>query len=158
MRPYMIEFLHTLVNGADHSNILEDFLYIALRSDEYIAMTRANAIIDIVVSRPLRWLAGNSFNLDNWSPLDMRIALQAVHAVFTEAANDGRVLLDPTRDIFGDIAKVQPLFAEWRRYFIEKEHVMSPDGSTPHHLFKLSRDELFDPKDATNHRSSMATT
>ena len=88
MRPYMIEFLHTLVHGADHSNILEDFLYIALRSDEYIAMTRANAIIDIVVSRPLRWLAGNSFNLDNWSPLDMRIALQAVHAVFTEAAND----------------------------------------------------------------------
>ena len=38
----------------------------------------------------------------------MRIALKAVHTVFTEAANDGSILLDPTRDIFGDIAKVQP--------------------------------------------------
>ena len=54
MRPYMIEFLHTLVHGADHSNILEDFLYVSLRSVEYIAMTRANAIIDMFVSRPLR--------------------------------------------------------------------------------------------------------
>ena len=157
MRPYMIEFLHTLVHSADHSNILEDFLYIALRSDEYIAMTRANAIVDIFVSRPLRWLAGNSFNLDNWSPLDMRIALRAVHTKFTEAANDGSVLLDPTCDIFGDIAKVQPLFAEWRHNFLETQHVMSPDGTEPHLLFKLARDELLDPKDATNQRSRLKT-
>jgi hypothetical protein len=77
MRPYMIEFLHKLVYGADHSNILEDFLYVSFRSAQYIAMTRANGLIDILISRPLRWLAGNSYLLDNWSPLDMRHALKA---------------------------------------------------------------------------------
>eukprot|EP00966_Prymnesium_polylepis_P248514 5745973-Prymnesium_polylepis.1 len=32
MRIYMIEFLHGLVHGGDHSNILEDFLYISFGS------------------------------------------------------------------------------------------------------------------------------
>ena len=54
MRLYMVEFLHKLVYGADHSNILEDFLYLSFKSVEYIAMTRANGIFDILVSRPLR--------------------------------------------------------------------------------------------------------
>ena len=31
MRPYIIEFLHTLVFGADHPNVLEDFLYTSAR-------------------------------------------------------------------------------------------------------------------------------
>ena len=61
MRPYIVDFLNTLVFGADHSNILEDFLYICFRSVQYVAMTRANAIIDLFISRPLRWLAGCAY-------------------------------------------------------------------------------------------------
>ena len=120
MRPYMIEFLHTLVYGADHSNILEDFLYMSYRSVEYIAMTRANALIDLLISRPLRWLSGNAYLLDNFSPLDMRIPLGLVHDIFAKAADDGSVLLDPSLDIFKSIADAQPLFAEWRTYAFEQ--------------------------------------
>eukprot|EP00966_Prymnesium_polylepis_P297039 6862489-Prymnesium_polylepis.1 len=118
----MVEFLYSLVHGGDHSNILEDFLYIALCSLEYIAMTRANALIDILVSRPLRWLSGNSYKLDNWSPYDMRVALRLLHDTFEKAAADGSGLLEPTLDIFEPIARVQPLFAEWRHDFMQTEH------------------------------------
>ena len=73
-----------------------------------------------------------------------------MHDVFELAANDGSVLLDPTRDIFEPIAKVQPLFAEWRRYMFEEEHIYSPDGNERHLIFKLAREELLNPKDPTN--------
>ena len=122
----------------------------AYRSTEYVAMTRANGLIDILISRPLRWLAGNSYQLDNWSPLDLRHALKLVHDVFELAANDGSILLDPALDIFEPIARVQPAFAEWRRYSYQEEKVYSPDGKVPHLIYKLVRDELLNPADPTN--------
>eukprot|EP00966_Prymnesium_polylepis_P144128 3327339-Prymnesium_polylepis.1 len=58
MRPYIVEFLHAKVFTAGHKNVLEDFLYTTHRTTEYIAMMRANAIIDLLVARPMRFLAG----------------------------------------------------------------------------------------------------
>lgn len=156
MRPHMIEFLHSLVFGADHSNILEDFLYVSLSSLEYIAMVRANAIIDILISRPLRWLAGNAYQLDNFSPLDLRVCLRIVHDLFERVAADGSLLLT-FFDVFEPITRTQPLFAEWRRSMYEEQHVYSPDGSVSHLHFALLRDELFNPKDPTNQRSRIKT-
>ena len=78
-----------------------------------------------------------------------------MHDVFVLAANDGSVLLDTALDIFGPIAKTQPLFAEWRRYMFEEEHCMSPDGTQPHLIFKLARDELLTPGDPTNAASAV---
>ena len=150
MRPYIIEFLHTLVFSADHSNILEDFLYTSFRSQQYISMTRANAIIDLKISRPLRWLAGNSYRLDNWSPLSMGRALDMVEKLFGKASLDGAVLLDPELDIFEEIANEQQLFAEYRTHMYEKDHVYSPDGSTKHLIYQLVHNELFNPQDASN--------
>ena len=150
MRPYIIEFLHSLVYGADHSNILEDFLYTSFRSQQYIAMTRANAIIDLSISRPLRWLAGNSYKLSNWSPLSMGRALDMVENILEKASLDGAVLLDPTLDIFKEIAAQQPLFAAYQKYMYTEDHVYSPDGKTKHLLYKLVRDELLNPQDASN--------
>ena len=127
MRPYIVEFLHTIVYGADHSNILEDFLYVSFKSTEFIAMTRANALIDLLVSRPMRWLSGNAYKLDNFSPIDMSEVLVLVHDLFAKVADDGSVLLDPTLDIFKVIADVQPLFAEHRKYTFEK---VQPSNAT----------------------------
>jgi hypothetical protein len=193
MRPYMVEFLHTLVYGADHSNILEDFLYLSFRSVEYIAMTRANALIDLLISRPLRWLAGNAYLLDNFSPIDMRIALGLVHDIFLKAADDGSVLLDPSLDIFKSIADAQPLFAEHLKYTFEQvslppqarlaptqpashsarcsrrslltrvaalasqDYVYSTDGSEKYLRYQLVRDELLNPKDASNEATRLKT-
>ena len=116
-------------------------------------MTRANALIDILVSRPLRWLSGNAYKLDNFSPLDMSIALGLVHDLFVEAAADGSVLLDPNLDIFKSIRDKQPLFAELHRFMFEEDHILAPDGKTPHLVFQLVREELLNPKDPTNMRS-----
>jgi hypothetical protein len=157
MRPYIIEFLQTLVFGADHSNVLEDFLYTSLRSMQYIAMTRANAIIDLKVSRPLRWLAGSSYRMPNWSPVSMARALDMVEQAFVAASTDGSVLLDATYNIFEEIAKEQPLFNAYLKHMYEEEHVMSPDGTEPHLVYSLVLDELFNPKDATN-RATQAKT
>lgn len=57
-RKYFVEFLHDRVFQQKHSNILEDFLYVTFSAMQYVAMTRANAIVDIIISRPLRWLSG----------------------------------------------------------------------------------------------------
>ena len=157
MRPYIIEFLHSLVFGADHSNILEDFLYTSFRSQQYIAMTRANAIIDLTISRPLRWLAGNSYKLDKWSPLSMGRALDMVEKVFKDAALDGSVLLNPTLDIFKEIADEQPLFAAYRKFMYEEEHVYSPDGEEKHLIYHLVRQELLNPQDTSNQATRAKT-
>jgi hypothetical protein len=139
------------VFGADQSNILEDFLYTSFRSQQYIAMTRANAIIDLTISRPLRWLAGSSHLLENWSPLSMGRALDLVEQLFIKASTDGSVLLDPAQtDIFAGIAAEQPLFAKYRKFMYEEDHVMSPDGKTKHLIYKLVRDELLNPQDGSN--------
>ena len=157
MRPYIIEFLQTLVFGADHSNVLEDFLYTSFRSQQYIAMTRANAIIDLSVSRPLRWLAGNSYLLPSWSPVSMTRALDMLEQKFVEASVDGSVLLDASLNIFKEIADEQPLFAAYLKHMYEEDHVMSPDGNTPHLVYKLVRDELFNPVDPTNQATRAKT-
>ena len=151
MRPYIIEFLHSIVFGANHSNILEDFLYAAFRSEQFIAMTRANALIDLLISRPLRWLAGNSYNLPNWSPVSMTRVLDIVEKIFEEASVDGAVLLDPARvNIFKEIADEQPLFATYLKDLYDKYTVVGPDGKTPHLAYKLAREELLTPADPTN--------
>ena len=46
-------------------------------------MCRANAIMDIIISRPMRWLSGKSHELRGWSPVDMTRALDAVDELFT---------------------------------------------------------------------------
>lgn len=149
-RKYFIEYLHGVVFGKDHSNILEDFLYVVHRSMQFIAATRANAIIDLIISRPLRWLTGNSHKLEGWSPFSMGEALDLVEQFFMRAQHDGSLFMDGELDIFEPIAAKQPLFAEWREFTLTKQGRMSPDGTTKHLLYKLARDELLAPVDPTN--------
>jgi hypothetical protein len=80
----------------------------------------------------------------------MNVALKLVHDKFVEASSDGSVLLDPALDLFKPIKDTQPLFAEWHDRMFDTDHVMSPDGTEPHLVFKLARDELLNPTDPTN--------
>lgn len=149
-RRFFVEFLHPRVFEAKHSNILEDFLYVTFRSTQYIAMTRANAIIDLLVSRPLRWLAGKSSVLSDWSPYSMGEALDLVEEVLLVAQHDGSVFFDPELDIFAPIADKQPMFAAWRKYTFEDETILAPDGQTKHLVWQMARAELLSPTDSTN--------
>ena len=155
VRKRFVEFLHMLVYSADHSNILEDFLYITLSAKEYIAMLRANSVVDLLISRPLRFLAGSAYKLDNFSPLSLgtvgkKGALDLVEEAMDAAALDGTTLLDPHLDIFAPIAAEQTLFREWREDMFNKKTCLGPDGKTKHLLWKLVRDEVLTPSDPTN--------
>jgi hypothetical protein len=156
VRKRFVEFLHMLVYSADHSNVLEDFLYITLSAKEYIAMLRANSIVDLLISRPLRFLAGSAYKLDNFSPLSLgtvgkKGALDLVEEAMDAAALDGTTLLDPHLDIFAPIAAEQTLFHEWREDILfNKKTCLGPDGKTKHLMWKLVRDEVLTPSDPTN--------
>lgn len=128
-----------------------------MRSMQYIAMTRANAIIDLFISRPLRWLAGKSRLLTDWSPYSMGEALDLVERFFERAQHDGSLFLDASLNIFETIATKQPLFAEWLDHAFTKDCILSPDGSVRHLRFKLTRDELINPRDATNVNTRVKT-
>ena len=80
-RKYMVEFLELRVHKAGHSNILESFLYVTHRSVEFIAMMRANAIIDLLIARPMRWLAGKGAELEDFSPFSMGVVLELIEVV-----------------------------------------------------------------------------
>lgn len=156
-RPYFVQYLNGLVFGPDHSNILEDFLFVTLRSMQYIAMTRANAIVDLLISRPLRWLAGKSSQLTEWSPYSMGEAMDVIEQFFETAQHDGSMFLDPSLDLFKPIKEKQPLFATWMEATFTQDHILAPDGKTRHLRFKLVRAELLDPVDPTNMATRMKT-
>lgn len=156
-RKYFIEFLHDRVFEKNHSNILEDFLYVTFRSLQYVAMVRANAIVDLLISRPLRWLSGKSSQLHQWSPRSMGEALDLVDDLLRRAQHDGSLLLDASLDIFKSIADKQPLFAEWRRYTYEEDTVLAPDGHKKHLVWKMAREELLHPVDPTNRATRLKT-
>jgi len=94
-RKYFVGFLKTLVFQLVHSNVLEDFLWTVLRCEEMIAFTRACTLIDLLVSRPLRWLAGKATALTNWSPFKMGLVYDQLEHAMEAAANDGSFLLRP---------------------------------------------------------------
>ena len=166
-RKYIVEFLHPLVFGGDHSNILEDFLYIAYTTLEFIAMVRANAIIDLLVSRPLRWLSGMAHELDHFSPATLLTVkygkaqhpapIDLVEELFKKGEADGAVLLDADLDIFDPIVRHQPKFAAYQQYMYEEAFVLAPDGKTKHLMYKLAREELFNPTDPTNQKTRLKT-
>lgn len=156
-RKYFVLFLHNRVFAPGHSNILEDFLYITFRSTEYVAMTRANAIVDLLISRPMRWLSGKSSELQEWSPYSMGRVLDIVEQFMLEAQRDGSLFLDPELDLFKNIADEQPLFAEWRHFTFTKDVVLSPGSTVKHLVYKLALDEALQPKDATNASTRVKT-
>jgi hypothetical protein len=164
MRPYIVEFLHQRVHASGHKNVLEDFLYVTHRTTEYIAMMRANAIIDLLVARPMRWMAGKSATLIDWSPYSMGPVLDKLEGLFDRAARDGRVLLDPALHdptspsyLWKAVADSQPTFREYLDYTYKEDKVTSANGKEKHLQYKLALDELLNPTDETNQKSTALT-
>lgn len=153
MRRYMVEFLHEKVYSTGHSNVLEDFLYVSHCTLEYIAMMRANAIIDLIVARPMRWLCGKSAALLDWSPYSMGPVLDRLEGLFERAAQDGSVLIDPGLNFWKPVVDTQPAFRDYMQHVYTKETCRSPDGKTTHLQYQKALDELLDPSDETNKKT-----
>lgn len=152
-RSYLVQYLHSHVFACEHKNILEDFLYQALLTTQFIAMSRANAIIDLRISRPHRWLAGKSAELQDWSPIQMNGVLDLIDSVFQRARDDGSVLLDPELDVFKPVADKQPLFCAYREFTATHDAVLSPNGKVRHLHYTCAFAELLNPQDETNRRT-----
>lgn len=84
-------------------------------------------------------------------------ALDLVEQFFIQAQHDGSLFFAPDLDIFQPIADKQPLFAKWREHTFEEDTILAPDGVTKHLVWKLVRDELISPQDATNIRAHSKT-
>lgn len=156
-RSYLVKYLYAHVFSVGHKNILEDFLYQALLTNQFIAMSRANAVIDLRISRPHRWLAGKTGELENWSPIQMNGVLDLIDEVFQRTREDGSVLLDPDLDIFKPISDTQPLFRAYRQFTETYDTVLSPNGKVRHLHFKCALAEVLDPRDETNRRTQQKT-
>ena len=119
------------------SNILEDFIYITHRAGEYIAMMRANALIDLRIARPLRWLAGKSSELiGDWSPISMGLVFEKLEKLFERAVQDPKVLFESDLKLFDDVAASQPAFREFLDHMYKEETVLSPNGKKKHLVYE----------------------
>ena len=156
-RRYEVEYLDARVYASDHKNILEDAMYVTRTKLECVAEMRANALIDLRISRPWRWLCGKGAEqLVDWSPYSQGLVLDMLEELSLRIARDGSVLLESQLDIWKEFRLKEPKFQE---YFDHLEHdtVMAPDGKTKHEWYTLALKEVLDPTDATNARTRNLT-
>eukprot|EP00965_Chrysotila_dentata_P104344 3445575-Pleurochrysis_carterae.AAC.1 len=99
-RRFMVAFLKDLVFQLEHSNILKDFLWTVLRSEEMVALCRTCTLFDLPISRPLRWLAGKAATLLDWSPFEKGWAYSdLLEEAMVAAADNGAYLYEPTLSV-----------------------------------------------------------
>ena len=96
-------------------------------------MMRANAAIDLLIAKPMRWLAGKSAELVDWSPYSMGKVFDMLEELFMRAKDDGSVLLDRVNTweaFWKPITDAQPAFAQYFEHLYHKEVVLAPDGKS----------------------------
>ena len=96
-----------------------------------VALLRVNTHFQIIFPSELRWLAGKSGDLTDWSIVSLGESLDAVEQALIAIAADGHALLDPSLDPFKEIAAKQPVFADWRAKRMARTW-LAPDRKTPH--------------------------
>ena len=80
-RLILARFMSRFVLKPDHENVLESFLWSVLSSHEITAMLRAVTLFDLLIWQPMRWLAGSSSKLDDWSIVSMADVMDMAHGV-----------------------------------------------------------------------------
>lgn len=96
--------LRDVVFVPGHANILEDYLWIVLRTNEMATALRVFTLLDIRMSCPMRWLCGSNAKLSDWSVFKAGGLFELVETALLAIAADGKALSDPVLDIFGPIA------------------------------------------------------
>ena len=139
-------------------------MYQALCTTEYLAMIRANAIMDLLVARPMRWMAGKSAEMVDWSPYSMGPVLETVEDLFERGAHDGSIFLDAglydrthPKYLFKSVADGQAGFCEYLDHMYQEDTVLSPDGQTKHPQYAKALAELINPTDETNRKTRALT-
>lgn len=77
--------------------------------------------------------------------------------IFSKEQLDGSLCLDPFLDNFHPIAERPPIFSARRRFTLEEDSILAPDGKTKHMIWRLTRDALLTPQDSTNASTHVTT-
>ena len=130
--------------------ILEKKLYTVLQCTDMVSLLRVLSILYVSICIPMRWLAGNCGNLEEYGfgVADMPKALDLMDDAFEKVSIDGNLLLDEDfmMGIFDPLVRTMPPFEEYLNYIFDGK-TSSPVGSRseedkifPFHLLKT---ELF---------------
>ena len=94
--------------------ILEKKLYTVLRCTEMVSLLRVLSILHVSICIPMRWLAGNCGNLEEYGfgVADMPKALDLMDDAFEKVSIDGNLLLDEDfmMGIFDLLVRTMPSF------------------------------------------------
>ena len=148
-RRYMVEFIDGRVYAPGAQNKLEDAIYVTHTKLEYVAMMRATALIDLLISIPWRLLSGKGAELDDWSPFSQGLVLDMLDKLSEKVVHNGSVLLDSRLDIWGEFTKKEPKFQKYFD-FLKTDTIRAPDGKTKHEWYTKALKECLDPTDSTN--------
>jgi hypothetical protein len=154
-----IEFLDMLMKLPDHSNVLEDFLFVVLISSDMLAAIRAHASLYVAFVTELRFLAGCSDKLKDWSPFSMARVIDIFEGWMIKGAANGQVILDLLSSgdsPFPTIEAEQPAFAAYRKHEANAK-AKSPNGQELYTWLPQLRAALANPTDASNQMTTLRT-
>ena len=165
---YYVEFLdmmlrkHRCCNSNKKASLLQQNLFVALTSEEMIALSRLLSILHISVCMPFRWLAGKThelkaYGLDfGWGAMSMSRVIDTLYEKMTKLYESLSLILDDDfmMNIFSEYLQELPPFEEYWKLTFEKKQMSvvarsRKDGTKIVHMAKL-RIELFTPTTPTN--------
>jgi hypothetical protein len=166
--PYYVEFLdmmlhkHHCGNSNDKASILQTNLFVALTSEEMIALSCLLSIFHISVCVPFCWLAGKTHELKDygtdfgWGAMSMSRVIDTLYERMNELhkspsliVNDGFMM-----SIFDEYLLELPPFEEYWKVTFEKRQMSvvacsCKDGTKVVYM-ALLRKELYSPTTPTN--------
>ncbi len=166
--PYYVEFLdmmlrkHRRGNSNDKASILQQNWFVALTSEEMIALSRLLAIFHISVSVPFRGLSGKTHELKDygtdfgWGAMSMSCVMDTLYEKMNELRKSPSLIVNDgfMMSICNEYLLELPPFEEYWKVTFEKKQMFvvarsRKDGTKVVHM-ALLRKELYSPTTPTN--------
>jgi hypothetical protein len=128
-RPICMEFQRGYIDCKKSENVLDRALYTTQRCNEFTAILRPNTLWKHLFSEPFRWLAGKGTKLKGWSIFKMSWVLELVEKAMQKLEAEPKLALDPTFDMFTEVAAECADFKAWREHERART-VTAADGKT----------------------------
>jgi hypothetical protein len=152
--PYYIEFLDTSLRkpkATNKASILQQNLFVALKTSELVALSQLLSILYIAVCIPCWWLAGKTHELAryDWGPMLMGQVIDTLNNAMHEIHKTPALILDEKymMAIFGEYLHELPPFKNYWDEFLSKRQmsvIARKSGTKEVHYARLLN-QLFAP-------------